>query len=87
LGADRSSVLGYVIAMGLRLIAIGIVAGLLAAIALSQFIRSQLVQVSPYDPLTLGAVVVVLLVTGVVASWIPAHRATRVDPAIALRYE
>ena len=87
LGADRSSVLGYVIAMGLRLIAIGVGAGLLAAIALSQFIRSQLVQVSPYDPLTLGSVVVVLLVTGVAASWIPAHRATRVDPAIALRYE
>jgi putative ABC transport system permease protein len=87
LGADRPSVLSYVIAMGLRLIAIGTAAGLLAAIVLSQFIRSQLVQVSPYDPLTLGAVVVVLLVTGVAASWIPAHRATRVDPAIALRYE
>jgi len=54
---------------------------------LSQFIRSQLVQVSPFYPLTLGAVVIVLLVTGVAASWIPAHRTTRVDPAIALRYE
>jgi len=87
LGADRASVLAYVITRGLRLVAIGAVAGLLGTIGVSRVIRSQLVNVSPNDPLTLGAVVLLLLLTGLAATWIPALRATRVDPAIALRHE
>ena len=56
-------------------------------VALSRVIASQLWGVSPYDPATLASVAAVLLLTGLVACWVPARRATRVDPLVALRYE
>ena len=87
LGADGAEVLRMVITMGLRLVCFGAGIGLLVTFALSRYLRSQLLEVSPYDPSTLCAVVAVLLLTGVAACWMPARRATRVDPAIALRYE
>jgi putative ABC transport system permease protein len=87
LGADRDRVLWLVILMGVRLIALGAGIGLLMTIGLSRFMQSQLIEVSPYDPLTLSMVTLVLLLTGIVACWVPALRATRIDPAIALRYE
>jgi putative ABC transport system permease protein len=87
LGAEGSDVQGMVIRMGLRLVGIGVVLGLIASVAIGRVIATQLWGVSAYDPWTLGTVPVVLLITGLVACWIPARRAARVDPLVALRYE
>jgi putative ABC transport system permease protein len=87
LGAEGADVLGLVIKNGLRLIAMGVVIGAGASLALSRLIEAQLWGVSAHDPLTLAAAVALLLATGVVACWIPARRASRVDPLVALRYE
>ena len=73
--------------MGLQLVGLGVGVGLLASLAASRVIASQLSGVSPRDPLTLGVVAGVLLVVGCAACYFPARRATRVDPMVALRYE
>ncbi|HEY3837229.1 MAG TPA: ABC transporter permease [Bryobacteraceae bacterium] len=87
LGAERGHVLQMVLKMGLRLSAIGIVVGLIATSAVTRVIASQLWQVSPHDPVTLGGVVMLVTGVGLAACYFPAKRATRVDPMIALRYE
>jgi len=87
LGAEGSDVLKMVIRMGLRLVAIGVVLGLLVSLALGKIIATQLWGVSAYDPWTLALVPILLLITGLVACWLPARRASRVDPLIALRHE
>jgi putative ABC transport system permease protein len=87
LGARRSRLLGAVLADGLRLVGIGLVLGLLGSLALSRLFDEVLSEVSSRDPLTLAGVVAVLLAAGVLACWTPALRATRVDPAVALRAE
>jgi putative ABC transport system permease protein len=87
LGAESGDVLGLVVKMGLRLVALGAGIGLVASLLLGRVIATQLWGVSAYDPITLGAVTVLLLVTGLVACWIPARRASHVDPLVALRYE
>jgi putative ABC transport system permease protein len=87
LGAQPKDVLKMVIRKGLMLIAAGIVIGLLASTALTRFITSQLFGVSPTDPWTFGIVVLVIVVAGLVACYLPARRAARVDPLVALRYE
>jgi putative ABC transport system permease protein len=87
LGAEGSDVLGMVVRMGLRLVGIGVVLGLIASVALGRVIATQLWGVSAYDPWTLVSVPLVLLLTGLVACWLPARRAARVDPLVALRYE
>ncbi|MGB8543436.1 MAG: ABC transporter permease [Candidatus Acidiferrales bacterium] len=87
LGAESSDVLKMVIRMGLRLVAIGVVVGLLASFAMGKIIATQLWGVSAYDPWTLTLVPTVLLLTSLVACWLPARRASRVDPLIALRHE
>src|SRR5215467_7811308 len=87
LGAEGSDVVAMVIRMGLRLVGIGVALGLIASIALGRVIATQLWGVSAYDPWTLTSVAVVLLLTGLVACWLPARRASRVDPLTALRYE
>ena len=87
LGARRADVLKLVIRMGARLVVLGLAIGLVVSVALSRIIASQLWGVSPYDPVTLASVATVLLLTGLVACWVPARRATRVDPLVALRYE
>jgi putative ABC transport system permease protein len=87
LGAEGSDVLGMVIRMGLRLVGIGVALGLIASVALGKVIATQLWGVSAYDPWTLVCVPLVLLLTGLLACWLPAHRAARVDPLVALRYE
>jgi putative ABC transport system permease protein len=87
LGAESADVLGLVIKMGLRLVAVGVGIGLLASLLLARVIATQLWGVSAYDPVTLAGVTVLLLLTALVACWIPARRASQVDPLVALRYE
>ena len=87
LGAQQSAVLRMVIKKGLALIAIGVVIGEFASLALTRFVRSELWYVSPHDPATFAAVLVVLITVGIGACILPAHRATQVDPLVALRHE
>jgi putative ABC transport system permease protein len=87
LGAGRRDVLRMVSVMGLRLIAVGAVIGLVASFGATRFIAAQLTGVSPHDPLTLLGVVVLMSVVGVAACYMPAQKASRVDPLVALRTE
>jgi putative ABC transport system permease protein len=87
LGAQRGNILGMVLKSGFALIAAGALIGLLGSFALTRFIASQIWGVSVTDPWTFGAVVAVILIAGLVACMLPARRATRVDPLVALRYE
>jgi putative ABC transport system permease protein len=76
-----------VLGEGLILAVIGIAAGLLGAAALTRVMRTLLYEVTPTDPFTFTAVSVVLIGIAAIASYIPARRAMRVDPMVALRYE
>ena len=87
LGASRRELLGLVLRQGMRLAAIGMAGGILAALGVTRFLAQQLYGVRPADPATIGAVAVVLGGIAFLACWIPARRATAVDPAIALRCE
>jgi putative ABC transport system permease protein len=87
LGAQRSDVLKMTIGGGLRLVLMGAAIGLVAALVLTRVMSSLLFGVSPTDPLTFISISIVLISVAVVASYIPALRATRVDPMFALRYE
>jgi ABC-type antimicrobial peptide transport system permease subunit len=87
LGAQRSNVLGMILANGISLAIAGVVIGMVVALAVAPLVRSLLNGVSPRDPLTLVATSLLLLTATFFASWIPAHRATRVDPNAALRCE
>jgi len=87
LGAEGSDVQGMVIRMGLRLVGIGVGIGLIVSVAIGRVIATQLWGVSAYDPWTLVCVPALLLITGIVACWLPARRAASVDPLVALRYE
>jgi putative ABC transport system permease protein len=84
LGADRSQVLGMVLRHGLSLAAIGIVVGLIGALALTRLMRSLLYEVRPNDPITFVAVAAAVLMIALVASYLPARRATKVSPMTAL---
>ncbi len=87
LGAARGDVSGMVVREGMTLVAIGVALGLVAAIGLSRLMASMLFGVSAVDPATYAAVVVTLGVVAAGASWLPAHRAATVDPAVTLRQE
>ena len=87
LGAHPRDVLRMVLRHALVLAVVGVSAGLAGALALSRVIGSLLFELSPTDPATLGAVAVLLTAVALLASWLPARRATRVDPLIALRSE
>ena len=87
LGADRARVLAMIVREAFVLLAIGMGIGIAAALALSRVLRGMLVGVSATDPLTYAAVGLVLGLVALLACVIPARRATRVDPMIALRYE
>jgi len=87
LGAGRGDVLRLVVGQGLRLTAVGVVVGLAGAWALTRFLASSLFGVRPTDFATYGVVSLALALVSLLACYIPAHRATRVDPMVALRYE
>jgi predicted permease len=87
LGADREKVLRMVIVHGLKLTLTGVAIGMGASLALTRFMRSQLLGVSATDPVTFGGVAILLIAVAVAACFIPAQRAMRVDPMVALRYE
>ncbi|HEV7515912.1 MAG TPA: FtsX-like permease family protein, partial [Thermoanaerobaculia bacterium] len=87
LGAHPGDVQKMVVRNGLTLILAGLVAGLFGALALTRFLRSLLYEVSPTDPTTFVGIVLILALVGFVASYLPARRATRVDPVTALRNE
>jgi ABC-type antimicrobial peptide transport system permease subunit len=85
LGADQGRVLALVMKQGLLLTTVGIVAGLAGAFALNRLIASLLFGVQPTDPATIVAVVGTIALVAAAACWIPAWRASRVDPNVVLR--
>ena len=87
LGADQKGVLWMVLRDALRLVSVGIALGLSMAFAATRFISSQLYGVKPTDPATIAAVTMALVAVAVCAGYIPARRAAKVDPMVALRYE
>jgi putative ABC transport system permease protein len=87
LGAEKSAVLRLVVGQGLRLAALGIAIGLAAAIVCTRFLSGMLYQIRPLDLNTFVAVSLGLLVVAALASYVPARRAAKVDPMIALRHE
>jgi ABC-type antimicrobial peptide transport system permease subunit len=87
LGARRQAVLSSILGDGLKLTTIGLLAGLAGALALTRSMETLLFEVRPTDPATLGGVTAAITLVAVVASLVPALRATRIDPMAALREE
>jgi macrolide transport system ATP-binding/permease protein len=87
LGAEQKEIVKLIIRQGLTLVLIGGGVGLMLALALTRVLKSLLFGVSPADPLTFGVIVLLLVAVALFASYLPARRATKVDPLVALRYE
>src|SRR5205814_1197896 len=87
LGASRGNILALVLLRGMRLTGLGVVIGLFGAGAASQALMSLLFGVSRIDMITYVSVIVLLVVVSGIACWVPARRAAKVDPMVALRYE
>jgi putative ABC transport system permease protein len=87
LGAQRSDVSRLVIGHGTRMALIGVVVGIVFALGLTRLMANQLFGVSAHDPMTFGGVAMLLIIVAVAACYIPARRAMRVDPMVALRHE
>jgi putative ABC transport system permease protein len=87
LGSSRSRLLGMVVGQGFKLAGLGVVLGVLLAIAATRLLESLLLGVSGTDPIALGAAGILLISAALFASWIPALRAARIDPMVALRQE
>jgi ABC-type antimicrobial peptide transport system permease subunit len=87
LGADRNTILRLVLGQSMKLSAIGTCLGLLAALGLTWFLGKLLFAVKPTDPLAYALVVTILAAVALFAAFVPARRATQVDPMLALRRE
>jgi putative ABC transport system permease protein len=87
LGAERGNVVRMVVRETGKMVAVGLIVGLLASMGFSRLIASMLFRVTSHDPLTLVSVAVVLSTLALAACYIPARRAAKVDPMVALRYE
>ncbi|MDC0674237.1 ABC transporter permease [Nannocystis radixulma] len=87
LGAQPQAVVALVVRQGARLIAIGLVVGIAGALALSRVLASMLPDLGDPDPLTFIAVTLILVVVGLTATYVPARRATRIDPMVVLRHD
>ena len=87
LGAEPRDVLRLVVGQGMKLTLIGVAVGLLASFALTRVMSSLLYEVEPRDPLTFVGVWLLLVSTALVACWVPAKRASRLDPMASLRFD
>jgi ABC-type antimicrobial peptide transport system permease subunit len=87
LGASRGNVLGLILGQGARVAVLGLGIGLVIALAVTRVLRSLLLDVSPTDLPTLGGVSAILALVAILASLIPAYRASRIDPIKAIRHE
>ena len=87
LGAQRSDVLQLVVRQGMIITMIGVGIGLVGSLLVTRILSSFLFGIGAHDPLTFAGISVILTVVALIACFVPAHRATQVDPMIALRYE
>jgi putative ABC transport system permease protein len=87
LGADKGVILRWILWQGTRLILAGVIVGLLGAVAMTRLLRGLLFEIAPTDPLTYVGVAALLAIVALLACYIPARRATKVDPMVALRFE
>jgi predicted permease len=87
LGGQRGDVIQMVLRLGLQLVAAGLVIGAAASLATNRLLTTQLWRITPHDPLTFAAAMLLVLAVGAAACWVPARRAVRVEPMTALRQE
>jgi putative ABC transport system permease protein len=87
LGANQGQMMGMILGQAMRLAGVGVVLGLCAAYGLTRVLAGLVFGVKTTDPLTFGAVALILTIVALLAGFIPARRATRVDPILALRQE
>lgn len=87
LGAQRSDIFRLIVGGGMRIVGIGLIIGLLAAFMFTRLLATLLYGVGPADPVTFGVVIALLGVVAFLANYLPAHRAMKVNPTVALRYE
>jgi len=87
LGAQPGNIMALVLKQGLKLAALGVLLGLIGAVSMTRWLVSLLYDVSATDPLTFVLIALLPMIVATLACWIPARRATRVNPLVALRYE
>ncbi|MGA8706273.1 MAG: FtsX-like permease family protein, partial [Steroidobacteraceae bacterium] len=87
LGAQRGDILKIVLGEGARMVVFGVAAGLIGSAMLTRFLQTMLFEIKPTDPITFGVLTALLVAVALLACLIPAQRATRVDPLMALRHE
>ena len=87
LGAEQRDVLRLVLGRALRIVLAGVIVGIAGAAGVTRVLQRFLFGVTPTDPITFAVVTLLLMTVGLIAAWLPARRATRIDPCVALRAE